>query len=182
MAELKIPLGSNEITLRKEDLSRAMFCALAISQEDDVQEVQDKLKQHPDIQFEEIHISVPNLDGDPIQKFVVASAEDIIFVAFQGMVTPTDFIISDLQFDEQLQVNFHKGFFTRSNVFYGGQSPYRHLLLNELLRSKPRVIFCGHSLGGAVSHMVLLRFLLENRQHHPKSVSHLSVELARAFG
>jgi hypothetical protein len=167
MAELKIPLGSNEITLRKEDLSRAMFCALAISQEDDVKEVEDKLKQHPDLQFEEIHISVPNLDGEPIQKFVVASADDIIFIAFQGMVTPTDFIISDLQFDEQLGVNFHKGFFTRSNVFYGGQSPYRQLLLKELLRSK-RVIFCGHSLGGAVSHMVLLRFLLENQLHHPK--------------
>jgi hypothetical protein len=112
----------------------------------------------------------------------VASAEDIIFIAFQGMVTPTDFIISDLKFDEQLGVNFHKGFFTRSNVFYGGQSPYRQLLLKELLRSKQRVIFCGHSLGGAVSHMVLLRFLLENRLHHPKPVSHLSVELARAFG
>jgi hypothetical protein len=182
MAELKIPLASNEITLRREDLSRAMFCALAISQEDDVKEVEDKLKQHPDLQFEEIHISDPNLDGEPIQKFVVASAKDIIFIAFQGMVTPTDFIISDLQFDEQLGVNFHKGFFTRSNVFYGGQSPYRQLLLNELLRSKPRVIFCGHSLGGAVSHMVLLRFLLENQLHHPKPVSHLSVELARAFG
>ncbi|KAH8944566.1 hypothetical protein BDL97_13G117600 [Sphagnum fallax] len=168
MAELNIPLASNEITLRKEDLSRAMFCALAISQEDDVKEVKDKLKQHPDLQFEEIHISVPNLDGEPIQKFVVASTEDIIFIAFQGMVTPTDFIISDLEFDEQLGVNFHKGFFTRSNVFYGGQSPYRHLLLEELLSSKRRVIFCGHSLGGAVSHMVLLRFLLENRLHHPK--------------
>ncbi|CAM6029810.1 unnamed protein product [Sphagnum balticum] len=102
MAQLKIPLAPNESTLRKEDLSRAMFCALAISQEDYVKEVEDKLKQHPDLQFEEIHISVPNLDGEPIQKFVVASAEDIIFIAFQGMVTPTDFIISDLQFDEQL--------------------------------------------------------------------------------
>jgi hypothetical protein len=130
-----------------------------------------------------IHISVPNLDGEPIQKFVVASAEDVIFIAFQGMVTqPTDFIISDLEFDEQLGVNFHKGFFTRSNVFYGGQSPYTQLLLKELLRCNKRVIFCGHSLGGAVSHMVLLRFLLENRLHHPKPVSHLSVELARAFG
>lgn len=63
MAELKIPLASNEITLRKEDLSRAMFCALAISQEDDVKEVEDKLKQHPDLQFEEIHISDPNSTG-----------------------------------------------------------------------------------------------------------------------
>lgn len=116
MAQLKIPLAPNESTLRKEDLSRAMFCALSISQEDDVKEVKNKLQQHPDLQFEEIHISVPNLDGEPIQKFVVASAEDIIFIAFQGMVTPTDFIISDLQFDEQLGVNFHKGFFTRSNA------------------------------------------------------------------
>jgi hypothetical protein len=183
MAELKIPLASNKIILRKEDLSRAMFCALAISQEDDVKEVEDKLKQHPDLQFEEIHISVPNLDGEPIQKFVVASAEDIIFIAFQGMVTHADFIISDLEFDEQLGVNFHKGFFTRSNVFYRGQSSYWQLLLKGLLFSKQqRVIFCGHSLGGAVSHMVLLRFLLENRLHHPKPVSHLSIELARAFG
>ncbi|CAK9202730.1 unnamed protein product [Sphagnum troendelagicum] len=167
MAELKIPLASNEITLRTEDLSRAMFCALAISQEDDVKAVEDKLKEHPDLQFEQIHISVRNRDGEPMQKFVVAFAEDIIFIAFQGMVTPTDFMISDLQFDEQLEVNFHKGFFARSNVFYGGQSPYTQLLLKELLRSKQRVIFCGHSLGGAVSHMVLLRFLLENGLHHP---------------
>ncbi len=63
------------------------------------------------------------------------------------------------QIDEYCNGHFHKGFLKRSDVFNVGRGPYLPLL--ELL-SKPerRIILCGHAVGGAVSHMILLRFLL----------------------
>jgi hypothetical protein len=37
-------------------------------------------------------ILVLDLNGEPIQKFIVVSAENVIFIAFQGTGTPIDFI------------------------------------------------------------------------------------------
>jgi hypothetical protein len=95
--------------------------------------------------------------GDTDQKFLVAYANDATFIAFRGTKTLEDLTHTFL-IDEYSQGHFHKGFLKRSDVFNVGIAPYLPLL--ELLhRPGKRIILCGHAVGGAVSHMVLLRFL-----------------------
>jgi hypothetical protein len=122
-------------------------------------------------QFEKVHMSLDLTD--PPQRFMVAYSEDAIFIAFRGTETLAD-VSCDLEIvaHARFEGRFHRGFFKRSKVFFVGQSP--QLLMFELIRCEPqrRVILCGHSLGGAVSHMVLLRFLLENNMYHILPVSH----------
>jgi hypothetical protein len=143
----------------KEVLSRAIFCAQVISHEDDAGAenflVQSQ-QTHPGIQFEKIQMSLDY--GDKEQKFLVAYANDATFIAFRGTKTLKD-VTDTFQIDEYSKRHFHNGFLKRSDVFNVGNAPYLPLL--ELL-SKPgrRIILCGHAVGGAVSHMILLRFLL----------------------
>ncbi len=144
---------------RKEDLSRAIFCAQVVSHEDDAgakKFLVQSQQTHPGIQFEEIQMSLDY--GDKDQKFLVAYANDATFIAFRGTKTLED-VTDTFQIDEHSKRHFHKGFLKRSDVFNVGSGPYLPLL--ELL-SKPerRIILCGHGVGGAVSHMILLRFLL----------------------
>lgn len=104
------------------------------------------------------------------QKFLVAYAEDVIFIAFRGTQTLDD-LATDLKMVNRPKFGgaFHAGFSKRADVFMGSdQNPMKGLLsLNK------RIIFCGHSLGGAVAHMVLLGYLLENNWNLDE-VSHYS--------
>jgi hypothetical protein len=143
----------------KEVLSRAIFCAQVISHDDDAGAenflVQSQ-QTHPGIQFEKIQMSLDY--GDKEQKFLVAYTNDATFIAFRGTKTLED-VTDTFQIDEYWKRHFHNGFLKRSDVFNVSSGPYLPLL--ELL-SKPgrRIILCGHAVGGAVSHMILLRFLL----------------------
>ncbi|CAK9863589.1 unnamed protein product [Sphagnum jensenii] len=159
----KIPLVPNtHYTLRTDDISRALVCATAVYEKDATHFFAQSQRG---IQFEKVHMSLDLTD--PPQRFMVAYSRDAIFIAFRGTETFAD-VSCDLEIDglARFQGRFHRGFFKRSKVFYVGQSP--QLLMFELLRSDPqrRVILCGHSMGGAVSHMVLLRFLLENNMYN----------------
>jgi hypothetical protein len=143
----------------KEDLSRAIFCAQVVSQEDDDVAKEFLVKsqhKHPGIQFEKIQMSLDF--GDEDQKFLVAHANDAIFIAFRGTKTLQD-VTDTFQIDEYSKGHFHNGFLKRSAVFNVGMALYQPLL--ELLhKTGKRIILCGHAVGGAVSHMILLRFLL----------------------
>ncbi len=143
----------------KEVLSRAIFCAQVISHDDDAGAKKFLVKSqqpHPGIQFEEIQMSLDY--GDKDQKFLVAYANDATFIAFRGTKTLEN-VTDTFEMDKYSNRHFHNGFLKRSDVFNVGSGPYVPLL--ELL-SKPerRIILCGYAVGGAVSHMILLRFLL----------------------
>jgi hypothetical protein len=143
----------------KEDLSRAIFCAQVVSHEDDAgakKFLEQNQQTHPGIQFDKIQMSLDY--GDKDQKFLVAYANDATFIAFRGTKTLED-VTDTFQFDEYSERHFRKGFLKLSDVFNVGMAPYP--TLRELLRqSGRRIILCGHAVGGAVSHMILLRFLL----------------------
>jgi hypothetical protein len=144
---------------RKEDLSRAIFCAQVVSHEDDAgaeKFLEQSQQTHPGIQFEKIQMSLDYRDKE--QKFLVAYASDATFIAFRGTKTLED-VTDTLQIDEHSKRHFHNGFLKRSDVFNVGMAPYRPLL-HLLHKSGRRIILCGHAVGGAVSHMILLRFLL----------------------
>jgi hypothetical protein len=165
----KIPLVPNtHYTLRTDDITRALVCATAVYEKDATHFFAQSQR---DFQFEKVHMSLDLTD--PPQRFMVAYSRDAIFIAFRGTETFAD-VSCDLEIDvlPRFEGRFHRGFFKRSKVLYVGQSP--QLLMFELLRSDPqrRVILCGHSMGGAVSHMVLLRFLLENNMYYVLPVSH----------
>ncbi len=143
----------------KEDLSRAIFCAQVVSHEDDAgaeKFLVQSQQTRPGIQFDEIHMSLDY--GDKEQKFLVAYANDATFIAFRGTKTLKD-VTDTFEMDEHSKRHFHNEFLKRSDVFNVGGGPYLPLLE---LHSKPgrRIILCGHGVGGAVSHMILLRFLL----------------------
>jgi len=150
--------GTN-YNFHKEDLSRAIFCAQVVSHEDDAgakKFLVKSQKTHPGSQFENIQMSLDY--GDKEQKFLVAYANDATFIAFRGTKTLKD-VTDTFEMDEHSKRHFHNGFLKRSNVFNVGMAPYRPLL-EMLHKSRSRIILCGHAVGGAVSHMILLRFLL----------------------
>ncbi|CAM6015418.1 unnamed protein product [Sphagnum balticum] len=119
-----------------------------------------------------------SLDHDVLEglKFMVAYANDAIFIAFSGTTTPQR-LAKTLQMDNH-DMKFHAGFFKRANVFMG---PGHKNIMHELLSSGKRIIFCGHSSGGAVAHMVLLRILLEDNWI-PDENTFLDSMISVAFG
>jgi hypothetical protein len=138
------------------------------------------LKTDPAIQFEKIHTSVDF--GDQCPKFLVAYANDAIFIAFRAIDIRT---LKDYDIANGFPVNassarghlYQGAGFQRSQVFNVG-SP--HFLLLEVLCSKPKrcVILCGQGSGGAVSQVILLRFLLDSKDlKEARTVSHCSGEL-----
>jgi pimeloyl-ACP methyl ester carboxylesterase len=159
MSSSSIQPGCCDDTLSRDDRCRAYFCSEAVykssvaSATAFLQKIQC---DHPIVRFEKVHMSLELLGQ---QKFLVAYAEDAIFIAFRGTETLDD-LATDLKMVNHPKFGgaFHAGFFKRADVFMGSdQNPMKGLLsLNK------RIIFCGHSLGGAVAHMVLLRYLLEN--------------------
>ncbi len=167
MSSTAIELGPQGNTLSKEDLSRALFCSQAVYESVPGAEILigNTQREYPALSFEKVHMS---LDHDVLEglKFMVAYANDAIFIAFRGTTTPQP-LAKTLRMDNH-HMKFHAGFFERANVFMG---PGHKNIMHELIRSGKRIIFCGHSLGGAVAHMVLLRILLEDNWI-PDEVSH----------
>ncbi|CAM6013759.1 unnamed protein product [Sphagnum balticum] len=159
MSSSSIQPGCCDDTLSTDDRCLAYFCSEAVYKSSVASATAFLLKtqcDHPIVRFEKVHMSLELLGQ---QKFLVAYAEDAIFIAFRGTETLDD-LAADLKMVNHPKFGgaFHAGFFKRADVFMGSdQNPMKGLLsLNK------RIIFCGHSLGGAVAHMVLLRYLLEN--------------------
>ncbi|CAK9856866.1 unnamed protein product [Sphagnum jensenii] len=160
MSSTSIRLGSNDDrTLRRDDLSRAFFCSVAVY-ESSTEEAEILFRktqsEHPAVRFAKVHMSL-NLPGE--QKFLVAYADDAIFIAFRGTTTLED-IAANLKVANHSGFGgaFHSGFFKRTDVFFQPNCDP----MPGLFSLQKRIIFCGHSLGGAVAHMVLLRLLVEN--------------------
>lgn len=152
-------LGNSDNKLSRDDLSRALFCSMAVYKNNAGAEHLFRTAQtaYPNATFEKVHMAKELRNA---QKFLVAYTENCVFVAFRGTKNLKD-VASDMRIDRHAAKfggYFHKGFYDRADSFASSdQSP-----LPGLLATKKRIIFCGHSLGGAVAHIVLFRFLLEN--------------------
>jgi hypothetical protein len=171
MSSTSIGLGRNDERMpSREDLSRAFFCSAAVYESsNETAEIllQNTQRDYPTIKFAKVHMSL-DLFGE--HKFLVAYAEDAIFIAFRGTTTLED-IATNLKFarDSRFGGAFHCGFFERSGVFFKPECNS----IRGLLSLQKRIIFCGHSLGGAVAHMVLFRLFVENNWNF-EDVSHHS--------
>jgi len=171
MSSTPIGLGRDgERMPSREDLSRAFFCSAAVyesSNESAEILLQNTQREYPTIKFAKVHMSL-DLFGE--HKFLVAYAEDAIFIAFRGTTTLEDIATNlKLATDPSFGGAFHWGFFKRSDVFFKPDcNP-----IQGLLSLRKRIIFCGHGLGGAVAHMVLFRLFVVNNWNF-KDVSHYS--------
>ncbi|CAM6037072.1 unnamed protein product [Sphagnum compactum] len=160
MSSTSIRLGPNDGRMpSREDLSRAFFCSAAVYESSNERAeilLQNTQRDYPTIKFAKVHMSL-DLFGE--HKFLVAYAEDAIFIAFRGTTTLED-VATNLKFarDSRFGGAFHYGFFKRSDIFF---KPDCNPILG-LLSLQKRIIFCGHSLGGAVAHMVLFRLFVED--------------------
>ncbi|KAG0602023.1 hypothetical protein M758_11G155500 [Ceratodon purpureus] len=155
----------------KHDLTRAMACSMAISDRDKSEEYLDAFRKlEPEDQFQEIHLS----DESEEQQFLVAYAEDAVFIGFRGtrvlQDVACDLLVQKIS-NRHIPGSFHKGIYERSSCVFGlhGSKIILFPLLKLILTEGKRIIFCGHSLGGAVGHMVLIRLLLEKEDHDPKN-------------
>jgi len=162
MVALPISLGLNH-SLREEDLFRALFCSVAVYFDNAEAQnfFQETLVHFPHITFDEVDMGLDVPDG---QKILVAYSGNDVFIAFKGTECLID-VASDIMVSNQFKFggSFHQGFFDRSCNF----KALNRLDFNPLpglLVSGKRVLFCGHSLGWAVAHMVLLRFWLEGEE------------------
>ncbi|KAG0577129.1 hypothetical protein KC19_5G133100 [Ceratodon purpureus] len=152
-----IHLGGTEV-LSKDDLSRAFLCSEVVYEEND-ERVKRMLQRvdNPSMIFDKVDVSHYQKE----LKLLVAYAGDAIFIAFKGTESLAD-ISADLMVDSHSMFGgyFHRGFFNRASNFMDMRASLNPL--EYLIERGKRVIFCGHSLGGAVAHTVLLRFFLEN--------------------
>ena len=98
-------------------------------------------------------------------NFVIAEEEnsDNVYIAFRGTADWKD-VITDLSFFDKYNVEglligrYHSGFLSRAQKF-----PLLTLLQKKFFQNKT-VIFCGHSLGGAVSSIVTLEALSQKKK------------------
>ncbi|KAG0570746.1 hypothetical protein KC19_6G184700 [Ceratodon purpureus] len=146
--------------LDPHDLCRAFACSLAVSRKDVFRSYSDAFTLDPKRQFEEVYFSPPQEE----QQFIVAHAKDAVFIAFLGSKVLEDYAC-DMMIDKIRRGlgSYHRGIYYRSSCFLGllgGKILYS--LVDGLILQKKRIIFCGHSLGGAVGHMVLTRLLFED--------------------
>lgn len=165
-----VELGSTEDKLRKDDLLGALICSMAAYMNNSAAEgLFGKAQEvYPSPSFLKVHMS-----QDPFtakkqrrgQKFLVAYTADCVFIAFRGTMNLKD-VASDLCTNSERRFGgtFHKGFYDRADSFLGSEkwNPLPDFLVTARCERR-RIIFCGHSLGGAVAHMVLFRFLLHTQ-------------------
>jgi hypothetical protein len=137
-----------------EDYARAFFCAEAVrrGQNSDVEKfLRSVQKEFPSIQFGDVHVSL-DLNPNHGVKFLMADAGDALFIAFQATRKPED---SKSFATLPSGGSVDRGIFELSKSFQGPD----FTILSELLRmSEKRVVFCGHGVGGAVAHMVVLHY------------------------
>jgi hypothetical protein len=152
-----IKLGRSNSSLQGKDVSRALLWAECVYKPRGQAEALLSGREH---NFENVHMS----DERSAQSFLVAYAEDAIFVAFRGSTDLVD-LATNSQTNEHFATggSYHKGFYERTKVFVGDDYSALPGLLDLAHKRNPRarLIFCGHSLGGAVASLVLLRMLLE---------------------
>lgn len=132
-----------------EDWARALFCAEAVrrGQNSEVEEFLRSIQS--EFPFGDVRVSLDHIGV----KFLVADAGDTDFIAFQETPKP------EFRFGREFSKlpsggSVDNGIFELSNSFLG---PGLNIL-SELFGRKKRVVFCGHGVGGAVAHMVVLRF------------------------
>jgi len=163
-----VGLGLTEDKLRKDDLLGALICSMAVCMPNAAAEILFRTAQevYPSPRFSKVHMSVdPYKKWRRGQKFLVAYTADCVFIAFRGTKNLKD-VASDLCTNSERRFggSFHKGFYDRADSFLGSEkwNPLPDLM-DTASREGRRIIFCGHSLGGAVAHMVLFRFLLQTQ-------------------
>jgi len=97
------------------------------------------------------------VDANKQPEFRIFDADmgDTVIIAFKGTEDINDVFI-DVQINTVSAIpgGVHAGFYTRSKAF-----PIQ--LITKLLRAGKRVLITGHSLGGAVATVLLLRMLYE---------------------
>ena len=156
-----VDLGPGSV-LSKKDLLRGLLCSLAVYMDNGAAENLFKRSQQefPKFdQFRQVHMSVDHV-SDWKYKYLVAYAEEAIFVAFRGTDSLVDMAdnLTITKSPSRHGGKVHEGFLKRSEAFLGP-----NIKLDVLRRLYPgrRIIVCGHSQGGAVAHMVLLRYFSE---------------------
>jgi hypothetical protein len=87
------------------------------------------------------------------QKSVIAPTKGRVVIAFKGTDSKSD-VVADSSAVPKVLPNgkVHTGFYSRSELI-----PI--ILLINILKQGKELILCGHSLGGAVAHVTMIRLL-----------------------
>ncbi len=101
------------------------------------------------------------------QIYIVAETADVLYCAFLGTKSPRDILTSfnykgNKKYLPELDARLHQGYVARAAVV-----PAEQLWRLATARGK-RVVFTGHSMGGAIAHLCTLRLLSQLPQdlHH----------------
>ncbi|KAG0605582.1 hypothetical protein M758_9G070600 [Ceratodon purpureus] len=159
------PMQSGGSMCRPEDLARAFCCSEAVFLEKN-KHVDEYLKRinseiFPFVQFGEVLVSDEGWNTRGL-KFLVAHADDATFIAFRGSPNFEDLCREHIHSPLTIRDKLHGGIFELSESFMVSGCKLLLTLFIEGKRTGKRIVFCGHRLGGAVAHMVVLRFWTEN--------------------
>jgi len=158
----------------KIDIQRALFASAAVYEWDPVGYAKGRLHSHD---FNEIIVS----QGSELQYLVCFTEPELsshgdrtCVLAFRGTnnfkdVMVDSYILPTTKFEGRV----HAGFLHRAEEF-----PIQPFL--QLLKKKKvdRILLCGHSLGGAISHLIALRILEKSKMENINPNAILSI----AFG
>ncbi|KAG6553350.1 hypothetical protein Mapa_005085 [Marchantia paleacea] len=190
-------------SVRAKDRKRAAICCVAVYQELDV--AKGIFASYNDLNFGEVILGPGLTKQKP--RILIATAYDYVngydvltkYVAFKGSsALETLFDIADSQLQCQgpdvssratMKGHIHNGYFKALKEDLPGPVELMAFCANmgpssQTSDREDRTIFCGHGLGGALSHVAMLSLLFSLFGNNPEEVKNLSHEnfLSIAFG
>ncbi|BBN04315.1 hypothetical protein MPTK1_3g03570 [Marchantia polymorpha subsp. ruderalis] len=189
-----------ENSVRAKDRQRAAVCCGAVYQELEVAK-SNIFARYNDLNFGEVILGPALSKQKP--RILIATAYDFVkgvnvltkYVAFKGssaLETLFDIADSQLQCPETratMKGHIHNGYFNTLKDDLPGPVELMAFCANlgpssQTSDREDRTIFCGHGIGGALSHVAMLSLLFSLFGNDPKEVKNFSHEnfLSIAFG
>lgn len=192
--------SDQEDSVRAKDRQRAAVCCVALYQELEVGK-SNTFARYNDLNFGEVILGPALSKQKP--RILIATAYDFVngvyvltkYVAFKGSsALETLFDIADSQLQclptrATMKGHIHNGYFNTLKDDLPGPVELMAFCANLDLSSQTsdredRTIFCGHGIGGALSHVAMLSLLFSLFGNDPEEMKNLSHEnfLSIAFG
>ena len=150
-------------------IRHSILCSQSLTQKDPILFLNDN------IHFHSINTICKTIDVSPICYGIFLSMDQkTIYVSFRGTFDKND-VRSDFDFfvEDQFNGKVHKGFWQKASLV--PIEPFIEMIINNDNDDK-NIIFCGHSMGGAIAQLITLRimeyfilFMNNNNENNRKS-------------
>ncbi|XP_078604752.1 uncharacterized protein LOC144878240 [Branchiostoma floridae x Branchiostoma japonicum] len=168
------------------DIQRAMMCCQAIYQ-DGPKKVKQFLNKRENLVLHNFGEVCVSKYGRLTYMLAETNDKDELFIAFRGTRSYED-ILSDLSFwqspcaddESSMGGNCHAGFLKLASCFPINPILRRYVYGREVDKCA-RIVVCGHSMGGAVAHIVTLNLLADLKRHGRDTENIISIAIGAPY-